>query len=243
MNPDYARYIRDRFSAAAVNPDPFPHILIRDVLPADLYSSLDATQPTEREWRDGAQREYMRNRKRGRLRFWRTSPRLPQTVHFAMDDAPEASDFSPYSAPFNKKAGPYVSLLETEIHAKFRRQDWRPGQRLFFYREPGWAIEPHTHSAAELTNSLLYFPSAENSSDQGTFFYRRKTCEPKDDAVFRPQDLEVSAFIPYTPNTLISWVNSPDSVHGSVEIAGAASRRYLYFVSLNLPPDYRDGAL
>jgi hypothetical protein len=235
MNKDYEGYIRARIAAAVVKTDPFQHMLIRDVLPPELYAELDAAQPSEDEWRAGAQRQYMRTRQRGRLRFWLTTPRRPQTVHFHVWDQPDQTDFGDYSVPFHQKAGHYISAIETAVHAKLRRQDWTPGQRVFFYRESGWAIDPHTHPAAELTNNILYFPSPENSSEQGTLFYRHKNGRPPqadDTAEFRPQDLEVAAFIPYTPNTLISWINAPDSIHGSVEIAGAAARRYLYFVSL-----------
>ena len=38
--------------------------------------------------------------------------------------------------------------------------------------------------------------------------------------------------VPYLPNTLVAWVNTPEALHGSIEIAGGAPRRYLYFVSL-----------
>jgi len=75
--------------------------------------------------------------------------------------------------------------------------------------------------------------------EQGTLLYR-----PRPGAKLKPSrataeydsgELEPAAIIPYLPNTLISWVNTPAAVHGSIEIAGAPARRYLYFVSSRVP--------
>jgi hypothetical protein len=223
MRADYESYIRARFAGAVVNTDPFPHLVIRDVLPADLYAEMEAAQPSEDEWRDAIRRR-VGLAKRLKRKFLGAKFELPAAqIPLSSED----SDFPERSVAWRERFGPYVDLIDNLMHAKFKRQDWRPGQRIFFYRPQGWAIAPHTHSDIELTNSLLYFPSKDNITEQGTFLYRHVGAEQEH---YDHSDVEVAAFIPYTRNTLLSWVNTPSSVHGSMETAHSAARRYLYFV-------------
>jgi hypothetical protein len=231
MRADYEGYIRERFAGAAVKDDPFPHIVIRDVLPPDLYAQMDAAQPSEAEWSRAVRRKsgwrISRHSMRRGLSLFRRDP-----AQIAISE--ERSDFPSLSEIWRREFAPYLDLIDSLMHAKFKRQDWRPGQRLFFYRPAGWAIVPHTHNETELTNSLLYFPAEDNITEQGTFLYRYTGQDRPQHENFSHSDVEVAAFVPYTRNTLVSWINSPASVHGSMETAHSAARRYLYFVSERL---------
>jgi hypothetical protein len=87
----------------------------------------------------------------------------------------------------------YISILEQLLHRKLRCQDWATGQRMFFYRPAGWAITPDTHGQAELLNALISFPSPQNASEQGTFFYRPRGTRPRYNGVFRSGEVEAAA--------------------------------------------------
>jgi hypothetical protein len=235
MLPTYRDYIREKFSRATMSEDPFPHLYIRDALPPELYREMETALPAASEVRGALRRD--------RLRRWARRPwRLPNPdpVYFYVSAEAKAGDLDAYSAEWHRRFGDTIALVETLLHERLRVQEpWVSGQRVFFFRPTGWAIPPHVHPRSEVTNTMIYFPSRENLPEQGTLLYR-----PRPNVELRPSpgaeqydsgDLEPAAIIPYLPNTLISWVNTPGAVHGSTEIAGAPARRYLYFVSSRAP--------
>jgi len=235
MLPQYQDYIREKFSRAPVSEAPFPHLCIRDVLPAELYREMEEALP--------ARAEVARALTRDRLRRWARRPwRVPKAdpVYFYISADATAGHLDAYAAEWHRRFGDYIALVETLLHERLRVQEpWVSGQRVFFFRPTGWAIPPHVHPRSEITNTMIYFPSSQNLVEQGTLLYRprpgAKLKPSSDTAEYDSGELEPAAIIPYLPNTLISWVNTPAAVHGSIELAGAPARRYLYFVSSRAP--------
>jgi hypothetical protein len=235
MLSKYDEYIREKFSRAAVNEDPFPHLWIRDALPPKLYEEMERALP--------ARAELARAFRRDQLQRWARRPwRLPNLdpVYFYISAYAKVGHLDTYSVEWHRRFGEYIGLVETLLHERLRvQQPWVSGQRVFFFRPTGWAIPPHVHPRSELTNTMIYFATPHNPVEQGTLLYR-----PRPDVRLQPSvgteqydsaELEPAAIIPYLPNTLISWVNTPEAVHGSIEVAGAPARRYLYFVSSRAP--------
>ena len=228
-------YIREKFSRAAVAEEPFPHLCIRDALPLELYREMEDALPARAEVRRALTRD--------RLRRWARRPwRWPDAgpVYFYVSADAMAGHLDGYAAEWHRRFGDYIALVETLLHERLRVQEpWVSGQRVFFFRPTGWAIPPHVHPRSEVTNTMIYFPSAQNLVEQGTLLYRprpnAKLKRSSDTAEYDSAELEPATIIPYLRNTLISWVNTPDAVHGSIEIAGAPARRYLYFVSSRAP--------
>jgi hypothetical protein len=50
MKPDFETYIRERFAGARVNVDPYPHLVIEDVLPPKLYAQIEGDIPSTFRW-------------------------------------------------------------------------------------------------------------------------------------------------------------------------------------------------
>jgi hypothetical protein len=229
--PQHKKYIEERFARAQVSEEPFPHLCVRDVLPPELYRDMEAALPPAAE--------VTRALRRDRLRRWmRRAWRLPKPdpVYFYISGEAKAGHLDAYAPEWHRRFSGYVGLVETLLHERLRvQQPWHSGQRVFFFRPTGWAIPPHVHPRAELTNTLIYFPSPENTVEQGTLLYRPRPGATlqgtSGTAEYRSDQLEPAAIVPFLPNTLVTWVNTPEAVHGSIEIAGAAPRRYLYFVS------------
>jgi hypothetical protein len=232
MLPKHQQYIRDKFARAAVALEPFPHLHIRDVLPPELYQEMEAALPPPREVKSAIRHDQLRRWVR---RAWRR-PR-PDPVYFYVSAEAKAGHLDRYAPEWQRRFGDYLVLVENLLHERFRIQEpWLSGQRVFFFRPAGWAIQPHVHPSAELTNTMIYFPSAQNTVEQGTLLYRPRAngalAASQVTVEHKREELEPVAIIPFLPNTLISWINTPTAMHGSIEIAGGAQRRYLYFVSL-----------
>jgi hypothetical protein len=230
--PQHKKYIEERFARAELSEEPFPHMRVRDVLPPEVYREMEAALPPPAE----VKRALLRDRfRRWIKRAWRLPK--PDPVYFYISNEAKAGHLDSYAAEWHRRFGGYVGLVERLLHERLRvQQPWHSGQRVFFFRPTGWAIPPHVHPRAELTNTLIYFPSSENTVEQGTLLYRARpgvTLKGESGtAEYGSDQLEPVTIVPYLPNTLVTWINTPGSVHSSIEIAGGAPRRYLYFVSV-----------
>ena len=234
MLPRHEQYIKDKFAKAIPAPDPFPHLCIRDVLPPELYREMEDALPSTAEVkRSILKASFMRKPPR---RFWEML-RLAPAYFYISPNAKAGTKLDRYAADWHRQFGDYIALVEGLLHERLRVQEpWSSGQRVFFFRPAGWSIAPHVHSSVELTNTIIYFPTPQNTVEQGTLFYRPLAgvdLKPIATTVeYGRGSVEPAAIIPFLPNMLISWINSPASIHGSIEIAGGALRRYLYFISV-----------
>jgi hypothetical protein len=221
MNPTHETYIRGQFASCTVNDEPFRHICIRNILPPDLYAEMEAAFPSQEE----LQRVNVANRLRHfarhpRIRFWRSPP---ETIGVYISEVAPNGRFPKRSRELHERYTDCIDLVERLIHEKFATANlWQSGQRILYWRPSGWSVVPHTHSESELSNAMIYFPTKANTPDQGTIFYRKRGDGPPKwtigTDVFDSRDVEPAAIIPFVPNTLISWINSPEAIHGSVEL-------------------------
>jgi hypothetical protein len=238
MTSDEEALIRRRFAEAQVAGDPFPHLIIRDVLPLTIYRAMEAAAPSTTEFQRAARRHRREQpfnlpRLKSLIKFWRPVLPADASFHVSHEKVP-TQGLERYSPIWRDRFGTCIDLINTLAHEKLKAPGYIEGQRVFFFRPSGWAINPHHHVPQELLNLLLYFPSAENTPDQGTLLYRQR--ESSQTELVRPiehskRSVEPAVIVPYLPNMMVAWLNSKQTVHGSIEIAGAAARRYLYINS------------
>lgn len=242
MNPDYERYIRDRFAQARVTDDPFPHLVIRDVLPPALYSEMEQDCPGRFRHMIAAA---CATRGRPLRRHW-------QQPTFAIRDG-DATTFSlgRYADQWRDRYRIYVDLIDRlTIEAyqpavdiflsRLQRAGFiaapaplQVGQGIFTHRTEWWRIPPHVHASAQIIQSMIYFPLSGSTPEQGTVLYklrRPKTvraAELMQTYAFAADEVEQAGLMPYHPNTLASFLNTPISIHASPDVPGPA-RRYTF---------------
>ena len=108
---------------------------------------------------------------------------------------------------------------------------------------PGSVRGPHIDKPYKLYAALLYFRQPEDSFEGGDLdLYRPTTPRYPTNAQLNVDERHVERFatIPYRPNTLIMWLNTPRSLHGvSPRPVTNVSRRYVNFLaeSYTLKPD------
>lgn len=108
------------------------------------------------------------------------------------------------------------------------------------WRPPGWEIARHTHSYIKILFSMIYFPVSSETMTQGTHLYRCKTNVQREFASFETfcqffdDEVEPAGQLPYEPNTMVSVLNTPKSVHSSPHGAGPV-RRYIF---MEIDTDY-----
>jgi hypothetical protein len=85
----------------------------------------------------------------------------------------------------------------------------------------------------QLIQSMIYFPLPGSSPQQGTVLYRLKRPKTINGAdltrtfLFDDDDVEPTGSMPYHPNTLASFLNTPLAIHASPNVPGP-SRRYTF---------------
>lgn len=239
-------YVRGRFASVSIATDPFPHFVLPDVLPPDLYAAMEQSLPPQWRWTLSAFVEDLLHAHRpfplGRATQPRFGVRQPdQGASFSLSryrhlwlerfaEIVETIDLLTIEA-FTPHIDRYRSRME-HCGIKLSKQVI-PGQALFCQRSDIWKIEPHTHNLPQLIQSMLYFPLPGSEESQGTVLYRIKNSQtvPASEfaatRTFDPASIERAGILPYRANTLVSFMNTPEAVHSTNDIAGPR-RRYIF---------------
>lgn len=224
-------YIDQRFSDAELRWQPFPHLVIDDVLPPELYNEMAQNLPASNVWRLSqilAREQPMfairpnnqttpllsRHAKIWKSRFQKYVDRIDALIVDKMQPAISV----------------YLERLKTEGFLK-KAPMILPGQSVFCRRSHDWGIRPHVHDVTQLTQAMIYFPGKLSSLDQGTLLFSG-SIEAKRADLFRTlvypyANLQGLTSIPFKENTLIAFLNMPNAVHGTSNAPGP-HRRYIF---------------
>jgi hypothetical protein len=238
MDRSHVEYMDRRFAEAMVVSKPYPHIYIRDVLPPMVYRAMCEALPRE---------DYV----------FSCPPNAPSDasrfIGLRSDSESTVGMTGTVSLPWHNTFLPYIDYVDSLVDQAFAPAIARyydsliatgqmkhapahlsPGQALFCFRPAGWQIEPHVHSLGQLIQTMIYFPSPGFLPDQGTYLYyhpwfqKRPSLKELIDATvpFKPSWRKKLA--PFEHNTLLSFLNTPDSIHGTVDRSGDPVRRYTF---------------
>jgi len=226
--------IVEKIASAKIREQPFPYIVIKDFLPASLYTRLLTEWPPDDLFR-------VTNHER------RQQLNLNRDLHkFPADTIPLWRDLLEMSEMINR-------LL-------FRKFQPLLGHKFFPLLGPGWEgtikrnftisckeaqlaqytgtceMHPHVDNMILPINSFLYCSERDHAEpDLGTVLYRSfgfmfpmNDFEPS--AGLQEKVLRPDRIIPYRRNTLFSFVNTPGAFHGVNRVdIGDRRRRILLF--------------
>ncbi|WP_372396108.1 hypothetical protein ABMY26_12825 [Azospirillum sp. HJ39] len=215
----------NRLSDTAIAADPFPHLVVPDFLPADIYARACA------QWPD-------------RLAFGILQPddlpsrhQVPLTERWLGQCGGEraAAWRAVRDCLFNPDIVALMADRFPEVRSKLGWVDAPPVLQLRIIEDhTGHAMLPHTDIEATMFSMLLYMPADDAPEDPqasrlGTALYR-----PRDPG-FRGRgmdrypraDFELVAQAPYRPNHLLAYAPSDRSFHGVEPVASPCMRRLL----------------
>jgi hypothetical protein len=211
--------------------DPYPHVVLNDVLPDALHSLLYEARPPEGFWRGGqiGRQNWTIGEDLGPLRTeaaWRF-----------MDDVVASRVMTPVLA----------RLFEDYLHAQLNARSAmkartgkapaayeRSGGRLML-RRPGYTFEPHLDPRRALLTALFYFGSPQDSHDHGTKLFRSNATVPEKHAgVYYPlregASCDLAKTVPSRPNSMLVFA-SRIGLHGAdipPDAQPATLERYAY---------------
>jgi hypothetical protein len=251
---DDTAHIKARFSQAALQTVPFPHLVVRDVLPEAVYRGMENDTPPAYLWAlSAATMTLTQNVPRG-------IPQVFQPFFSMRKGTPDLTTalLSGYSRRWIERYQAHIDLID-----KLTREAFAPalrtyeawlkarglcealspaeGSSFFCQRTAEWNIAPHTHGLAQLIQSMIYMPLPGSAQDQGTVLWKLK--RPVDDDLsafmgtrhFADDDIERVLTLPYERNVLVSFLNTPYSIHSSPDVRGPA-RRYVFTQSISASP-------
>ena len=208
---------------------PFPHILVRDVFPADYYRELREHLPP--------------------LEVFKSL----QSLGRVSGSYPDARGVLPLEAEhLDRLAEPYrgfwSALAQWLIGGAFGHvvlQKFAPqlsqrfadvnsvsfyGEALVVLDRTTYALGPHTDTPSKVMSFLFYLPQDDAMAHLGTSIYVPKEAGFESDGSesYHPYDkFHRFATMPYVPNTLFAFVKTPNAFHGVEPIAEAGVERAL----------------
>ena len=241
----------ERVGPSALRREPFPHLVIPDALPLETYAELEAAWPTLDQVAGPGPLDNNRLYKLAAPKVVdNPAIALPWRAFFSYHTS---TDFLRRVAAVWAEE---LYLLHPDFHGVFgaplqdlaaRRR--HPGKRhnprnregdimldCQFgmnspVKQPSSVRGPHLDNPAKLFAGLLYFRAAGDDSSGGDLqLYRPQNAGYARRAGSRidPDSVAVAASIPYAPNTLVMWLNSPLAIHGvSPRSVTANPRRYI----------------
>lgn len=230
-------HIDRRFSETKVDLDPFPHIVISEILPSEVYSYLVSQWPEEEVFdRNSTLRKRLpvtqgcaenRSLSVEQRIAWKTfGERIVQG--FIQDNIKKRFiPISHYKFPFLSEDAAASAVKNIDFD-----HSYSDGLNLDKF---GFSINPHIDQAYIFSTILTYFPPDSQHAEYGTTLYRSKSGRTSKDILYcQFKECEVVKKVPFVPNTMLAYLQAPNGWHGVDRITEKGYLRKSYLSLLNL---------
>ncbi|CAO3378812.1 hypothetical protein [Azospirillum argentinense] len=220
-----AAHVLRRLEETPLREEPFPHLVVPDALPADLYARAVAHWPSFEALA---------------LLQMDSLPRRYQTLlgdRNLRDMKPEAAAVwrevrdSLFGPETLARLAPRFPALAAKLATPVGRRPAMVYARLV-EDHAGHAMLPHTDVFGTFLSMLLYMPADGRRPDLGTALYR--PCDPaftadigRSTERFPREDFELAGTAPFLPNHLLAYAPSDRSFHGVEPVEAPCTRRFL----------------
>jgi len=214
--------VRAKVEAAEIHRDPFPHVVVEDLLPEALFERLAETVPPL---------EYFKQGRHGRKadmpviptnKNFRAAPEDFRETWSRLRDEILRDTVAPVLAERFREdvRRKFADLLSPEIADEVMAGGLASSAGRIMMRMPGYTLGPHTDSAMYAITCLLYFTEAEDESSGALCLFRpERRPELKHVSTYYPDqeegiEVDVAKVIPIRGNLFVAFVNGRDSLHG-----------------------------
>jgi hypothetical protein len=215
-------HVTRALARSTLSVDPFPHMVIDDLLPDDFYRSLLDELPPAEYWRSsGKSREYWEIDSDAGP--WRTEVVWRFVDHGIVDRMlrPRFIDaFGPHLAQYWREGFDLDPAAVRYVTAEGRLQ----------LRRKGYQLRPHLDPPHGALTGLFYLARPGDDPKYGTALYRPSTPLPINrQGIYYPEDhgitLEPVTTVPFRANTLLVWM-TPLGTHGADLIGGDVPKHF-----------------
>jgi hypothetical protein len=235
LTKDIIEHIQGRIQATPVVSRPFPHLVIDEFLPPDVYAELQARWPAKEGFR--ANPTGMRHEFPGQTLI-KTGHDDAKAYWAGVHDWAQAGNRSLFA-----KLAPYLGAK----FAPYLGQNWRDTARGLELDARGFQLayysgdvlmSPHVDHAIIVTNAFLYLSeSEEEEPGLGTVLYQSRGLMLPVNIDVLPSlarlGLKEAGVAAYRANRVFAYINGPASFHGvSARSIGERERRIMMFGNL-----------
>lgn len=226
-------HVAARIDAAAVVEEPFPHLVVRDLLPVAAYRAVLDAWPADAVFQVNGSMQRHDVTLRGAVEilpeamrpFWRQALTWTMAANQRL-----AAKFAPYAA---LKYEPFLGRSWRQAVAGLPRI---VGEAQLACYTGATGLAPHIDHPKLITNGLLYCSElAEDEPELGTVLYGSRGFSMPDNALrLTPALIERllrrNKTVAYAANVCLAYLNTPRSFHGVDPVdLGARRRRLLMF--------------
>ena len=223
-------HVEQAIAAAPLHTDPYPHIVVENLLPKDFYDLLRKAIPPPAFFGD---LDPIKQNLRTPMEF---GPELSVKVLGFLDDVIARRAIPP--AVIRKFDDPLQKHYDVIFGRAFRDRAKRMAQSVsagrVMLRRPGYHLAPHRDPKRSMLTCLMYFAGAKDSDAYGTDIFRVvDDREATYTQTYYPEQngsrCELVKRVPFRPNSMLVFLNSTGA-HGATipEDAPATLERYSY---------------
>jgi hypothetical protein len=232
--------VRDAIMAAPLETNPFPHIVVRPLLPEPVYRALLRGIPPVAFF--GA-RDPIKQNLRIPIEF---APELSERVWRFVDEVIARDAIRP--AVLEKFREPLRHHYATLFGEAFRDRAAALPQAVsggrVMLRRPGYFLAPHRDPKRAMLTCLLYLAKPGDSEEYGTALYRvNGDAEPSFVETYYPEEhgqtTELVTRVPYRPNAMVVFLNSVGA-HGAQIPSDAQAGLERYAFQFYIGPEWSD---
>lgn len=207
-------HIEKRFLEAVVETDPFPHVIIEDILPQAFYEELLANWPS--------------NAMQTIAEGWRKSLGVGLLKHWDKEDLYVQDLWKAFATTIvdkciKRKLGelfhPYsIYKFGKEIDGNFLCNSLDVAEHRLFEDYLG-GIGPHIDQGYVFAPVIIYFPdyNDDHHVELGTCLYKHVNNRESVDTCF-DDDVTLIKVAPYKANTLVAFMQTPKSWHSATHV-------------------------
>jgi hypothetical protein len=227
---DVRRHLASAIASAALVTEPTTHMVVREVLPAEVYDLLVSAIPPSELFpsRDPVKRDF-------EMSALDSAPPLTRRMWRLFDEDIVAGMIAPLV--FERFRSAIVAHYAETGGERFGEQAAAIPHRTFAgriqLRHPGYQLKPHLDPKRVVITGLCYFPRPGETAEYGTqLFTTDRPIVAPGLATFFPESAgaqcTLARTVPYEANTMLVFVNSRAAHGASLPVGAALSERYTY---------------
>lgn len=232
-----SEHLQAAIQKAELRRDPFPHLFLEGVFPADFYSAIRAHLPRQaglyKGWGIGADKG--RTHYQQRKQIYIHNRDVLRKADFGDDERREfwLSFQDWFVSPQLQEImlAPFAAELKDRFDGSLLPSTGQVVTNgMINFHEAGYFIGPHPDTPDRIVTAIFYLPEDGAPEGLGTKFYRPKDPAYRSVAHGEFEDFDLVSSAPYRPNTALLFLRTPRSYHGVASISeadSAASERFV----------------
>ncbi|MBI4888585.1 MAG: hypothetical protein HY824_15925 [Acidobacteria bacterium] len=232
-------HVQRAIAASPLETDPYPHIVVQDLLPHEFYKVLRDAIPPQPFFAD---RDPIKQNLKAQMDF---GPTLSVRVLGFLEDVIARQAIRP--AVVERFHEPLQQLYDTIFGPEFRdRANQLPqsaSDGRLMLRRPGYYLAPHRDPKRSMLTCLLYLAGPRDDEAYGTQIFRvADDHEAAFTHTYYPEEhgsrCELVKMVPYRPNTMLVFLNSSGAHGATIPVdAPAGLERFTYQFYVGPGPD------